>query len=166
MKGIKRGHISDATSSPSLKVNPKKKDDKETPKKNNSVENGIKMSEIKTFGTDEWCGSREKCNNNKTAATTDNICEECKYNTHIECIAKGFKYCLWCEELLTLQAELTDTSVIPWENPHDDSFDSNDSNLTAKERTDKNKKETSENSILSINESCDEKIEDLPKFGT
>jgi hypothetical protein len=124
MKGNKRSHISSSKASPSVKINPKKKDIKETPKKSHPTENTKKMNEIVTFGTDTWCGSREKCKNSNLAATEELKCDECNYNTHYECLHPGSTYCLWCKELITLQKELQDTSIIPMENNGDDSFDS------------------------------------------
>jgi hypothetical protein len=122
MKGNKRSHISDSAASPSLKIDPKKVDDKETPKKISSGENNNGMNTKNNFGTDSWCGSREKCKNNTTAATEAIVCKECNLNTHKECLVDG--QCIWCEELLTLQKELLDTSIIPMDKTGDESFDS------------------------------------------
>jgi late competence protein required for DNA uptake (superfamily II DNA/RNA helicase) len=162
-KGNKRGHVSGSITSPSAKIDPKKPDNKITPVKFGSREIAKKSDKRGYFGTDEWCGSREKCKNKTKAATGKIKCEECKSNTHKECLTTD-NFCLWCEELITLQKELADTSMIPWKEADEDSFESSDSiNKPGGTNTNiiQDKIDTKETSNLETSKSYEEEIQEL-----
>jgi hypothetical protein len=69
--------------------------------KSSKIAEGLNYNGVIKHGNDAWCGAREHCCNNISAATKEHQCQECKYNVHSTCfiLVENVTRCLWCYEL-------------------------------------------------------------------